>query len=341
MGECVQVTTQPQTQEQYFVGESYLRGQQIAISKSQFTEICKALDVIIAVRDIEDLFEILIESNIELEKVMLNSGLEYIMGNNTNDKISAIFRKVRLAYNLRILTLLTAGQAYNDQVPQIVGATFVHSDELKEKIKQNLASVFDSSFEYRVMYALRNHAQHSKLPLGGMSFFTTNLYPSGRPSLEEPSRNRTTIEPFFKIDELAANKDIRRKTRDEISNLGFKKANAKYFVRKYISDLARHHSYVLGLIQDDFQRGIQVIESATAKLRTAKGSEVSLHAVYSKKDGNVTTQRNMSGEYYTRPINQSGKNNALQFLSRKSLSSEIVAREDVYCGNDDQLWITK
>lgn len=270
---------------------------------------------------------------------MLIHGAEEVMGHHDFEEPVAIFRRIRIGYNLRMLTLLTAARAYLEQIPQLVGSAFKDADKIKAKIKSNLANVFDGSFEYRVIDSLRNYAQHASLPLGGFSIRSENLRPSGGFSSDEPSRGRMVIEPYFEADGLTNSEKIRKKTREEIAALGFRKLDAKYFVRKYISDLSRHHSFLMELLTEQFNESVETIGKATSKLEKEKSGEVKYHAIFSKSDGKILEERNMHGKFYTRPIGSGRNTKRLHNLSRMAVSSEIAKKKDLYQGDDPTLWL--
>lgn len=71
--------------------------------------------------------------------------------------------------------------------------------------------IFDTVFEYRVMEAVRNHAQHHRLPI-------TKFYMGqSRVKTENGfSVLRFTLDPEIDLNEIARNEKLNKKIREEI-----------------------------------------------------------------------------------------------------------------------------
>lgn len=108
---------------------------------------------------IEENYELLLSNYLDLEKECLNVAVDYMVRTSTD--YTDLFN-IRLAFNRRIVNLLTSTRLYKDQIQKYIGACTPNDKNILKRVKK-LFSDEEDCFEYRFMEALRNHVQHSGL----------------------------------------------------------------------------------------------------------------------------------------------------------------------------------
>lgn len=328
----------PPELEEFFIHESFGKGFYLEVDKEHWASLKTMRDKIIALRNCQELFETLVESVTEFEKFMLLHILEYDIGYLNHDEKNFVFRKLRVGLNLRLLTILTAARAYIEQVPQLIGRGFQKSSKYQMAFSDNLSDVFDCSFEYRIMDALRNVAQHANLPLGGFEVNSRNISASGSLVSGEPSRSRTTIEPYFYVSKILVSKKIRKATKDELEALGLERLDAKYCVRKYLSDIAVCHSRLLDDLSEEFENARQALAGARKLLADEKGGAVEVVGIVRRANKQDIDDLYIDGDFYSGKIESNRNTKRLHYQTRSFVSSEVTFRKDTYSGDDKDLW---
>lgn len=115
---------------------------------------------------IEEKYEIIISNFLELEREATNASISEMVRNHIEYKD---FFDVSLALNIRLINLLTSVRLYTDQLSSHICACIPQKDNTKTEIKDLFSTEYDASFEYRFMEALRNHVQHSGIPVHRIS----------------------------------------------------------------------------------------------------------------------------------------------------------------------------
>lgn len=160
----------------FHVEEKYTGGISLEISETKYNALLESKNIISACIEVEHLFSLMPISYFEFERTIFDNTLHYLIGTHPIEDTEYLFRDIGDSLNLKILTLLNAGQAYKQQLPQRLKAIEKAYPEIKQKVKDQFNQAYDSSFEYRIMEALRNHSQHSSLPLYGTSLNISNRY---------------------------------------------------------------------------------------------------------------------------------------------------------------------
>lgn len=236
----------------YFLGEKILnpRGAPIEINKNEFERISKAKNIIIGLMSIELKFNILFECYRRLEIEMFEMAFDLSIKNDFNREISS---GIVIKLNQNLLSFLTAVRAYHDQRPQDLAAFSTSESPWADKANSVFHEIFKLIFEYRVMEAVRNHAQHHRLPIE--RFYTG----ASRSATEKNiSELRYSLDPEINLIELAQNMKLNKRTREEISKLGVEWMDLKFAVRRYVSGLAQGHDEVRRMLFDIFEDAKEV-----------------------------------------------------------------------------------
>ena len=137
---------------------------EIEITKENYLALRDAREVLANALAIEEKYEILILSYLELEKQILNDTAHSMVRDNTE---YSDFFDIRVALTVRLVTFLTSARLYIDQLSRHVRDCA--PDLTSESMKTIFSKEYDANPEYRFMEALRNHVQHRGLPIHWMS----------------------------------------------------------------------------------------------------------------------------------------------------------------------------
>lgn len=255
------------------------------ISQEKFDEIARARVVAHQALALEEKYYMLLQNYFDLERVIHDLALSDLLfpalrWSDYVDKIHAV--------NRQILNLLSAAKAYIDQVPQHLNSIFMPSKAESEMFVSMTNAEFDANFGYRIMCALRNHAQHGDFPVQSLelgSIWTRN---------EDQRLCRSGATAFIHLDALRYNPKVRAKTRLELESYG-EKLDLKPLVRQYMSSFSRLHIFVRGMIfevagkseqlirevHNDFCKRVEVKPSALAAMSVNEENMViEVHAVF-------------------------------------------------------------
>ena len=267
--------------------EDFIGGINVEITLDEFNDLKQSRKIIRALRDVEDLFALVVTAFTELEKFILSSSVVYLTDPfvERND-MQRFFDRFRDTLNLHLLTILNAARAYEEQTIQRIKAIGKDSSEFDYNPKLAFSFSFDDSFEYRVMYALRNHSLHAQLPIDGLSFGKTSQSQDGVLGSDTPSRDRTTINPYFLAHDIIKSKKIKAGTREEVKKLGLGKLDMKFLVRSYIAQLSIIHCKVRSETETVLDEALKKLLAAREKLKAEKkNSDIQHLSIWKQVNG--------------------------------------------------------
>lgn len=138
----------------------------VDISDTEFDELVRSQRVLSDALTFEQRFEVLLASYIDFEAGAGRLSLETIAGVDYGSYVPAA--KALLDANRLLMNLMTASRAWIDQVQQDFRYLTTPSG-FGTRAKGLLSAQYDEWFDYRLMEALRNHAQHKGMPAHGYS----------------------------------------------------------------------------------------------------------------------------------------------------------------------------
>jgi len=324
----------------YVLGEYLLNGASVEIDEARFDALLKNSEIIRVIWDVEEAFSLLAKAFIEFEEYLLVAGLGYYYKRDMQRDVDNFFDDVRQTINLKLISFLTASRAYEDHLHRRMSCLSKLSSK-KIDLKGNFNSVFDKSLEYRVMYALRNHALHRQLPLGTVALSGSNLSETGSMLDDPPSRMRTTVDPKISVAEFCASDKIRLATRDEVEGLGYKHLDLKYFVRGFLSCLANCHDEFRTVTQNILEGALGQLRNAQDDLADKKGEGPKLVSIFKRDAGQIIENHYVDFERKSRLLDLRKYWTGLKSVQKGYISSEITSSKDTYPQADDKIWITK
>ncbi len=332
----------------YFLLQAYSGGNALRINAMEYNGVLEAHTTISALLDLEELFSIIALSGVEIERYLLNVSLDDLI---TPDDHSNRWLDVRYRTNLLIVSFLNSVQAYHSQRPQLLGL----SAELKELIgdvERVYREMHESSFEYRIMEALRNHAQHARLPLGGVEHNRTKEWKDNDDeSSGVPSRYRHVTAPYFNVPKiLKYPKKINKKVLDELESLDQDSLDARYFIRTYLSQLAVCHETVRELYEENKEhayarlKGLPDFFTDAMKIDPGDTRHLFIVEIEGEMDpatlmNNIPASKYVGAELCGRLDYALAKWTTLRNFDRMYVSSQLVAKQGWSTGNNRAVWI--
>ena len=139
----------------------------VPISTSKADQLIQAHTSLSSLLDIEEVWDCLVNNyfDLELDVITVALGRMISLGQDFSS-----YHKTRLGHARRLSNLLSSARSYLDHTPQHLRKIAISDYDLSADFVCKTREVYDGNFDYRLMEALRNHAQHGGLPLHGTSF---------------------------------------------------------------------------------------------------------------------------------------------------------------------------
>ncbi len=197
----------------------------VQINRSEFDAIREAAASLFRMFQIEDDYDILLGNYAELEGSVLSVTLDSLLKMRLSH---TEFDQDRRLFDRRFTNFLASAKAFEDHAKH---NRPTQSDVDKCAIAKMFEEKQDSSLAYRSIYAIRNHAQHCGLPLGGVS------YQRKREDAEERPHKTLicTVSPYLAIYRLRQDSRLSRALLDEMEKCFGKEIAILPLVREYVS----------------------------------------------------------------------------------------------------------
>lgn len=323
----------------YLLSETFSSEAKKEINKARFDTLLKANNVVNQIWDPEETFTLLVNSFLDLEEYILHAGLNYHYRRDIQRDSDRFFDDARQAFNLKLISALTASRVYEEQLHQRL-SSLSKLLEVEIDLKPIFSSTFDSSIECRVMYALRNYALHHQLPLSIISFSGSNLFQAADMRDMGPSRHRITVNPKISVKDFCDTKKIRSQTRKEVAGLGAEYLDLKFFARGFLSNLARCHESFRSQTKEILANALEDLKSAYEELRSLKG-DTPIHVSIYECGADQKLARHYI-DYATKARLEELRTYwiGLKSVQRCYVSSEISSSKDTYPKSDENIWIS-
>ncbi|TDM09070.1 MAG: hypothetical protein C4K60_06915 [Ideonella sp. MAG2] len=292
----------------YLIDPASDLGEAHPISESEFTTLQLARSRLSAALSLEEAYNLLLANHKDLEVEAMTIAIDRMTGISGSEYQD--FFEVRSSLNRRALNLLSAARLYLDQFQQRLNDA--GADPSTAKAEQRLA--YESSFEYRLMEALRNHVQHVGLAVHSVSFSSRRLSLAEGSQIEievtaETLRSALSQDPKFK-------KSVLAECPDKVSVLGA--------ARAYVGGISSIHSTVRELIEPLVADARSEFKAAISK-HTATSSKVGLMAI--AQDGqNPTEEFPVFLAWDDVRLRMVARNSIIANLARRSFSSKTNLR---------------
>jgi hypothetical protein len=287
----------------------------IAISHAEFEDIRAAKRRLLLGLGVEEKIDLVLENYAELERCLLDMALDHSI---FPGKIHALLDNASHLVNRRIVNLLTTSRLYLDQVLHDFSAIYGEDSESYVCFKQATINEYDCVLGYRVMEALRNHAQHRSLPIQGITFHAS------RDDAVTPPLIRHSVIPSIDIATLEDDPKFKRPILDELQLVADKKKPVSIlpFIRAYVESIGRIHQCVREVTTADVAKAEELIDAYRTKYRdTIADSLTGLAAIACNPQGLYRDHEYLSDRPIKRRRELAAKNQHLDSISRRYVSS--------------------
>ncbi|GAB2314102.1 hypothetical protein [Stenotrophomonas geniculata] len=228
----------------------------IYISEDRFYALNSAMTTLIDGLAFEQKYELLLGNFMALELEMTEICLNLqVMPTYSYKSSSALIEKV----NRCMVNLLTSIRGYSDQVVQ----DFKHlapSLNFKDAAKNKLSNLWDTSADYKLMYALRNHVQHKAMAVHGFSGNDMSV------SESESWVSRTMF--TLTKETLEADKDFKKSALANQPD----KIDVRRLARSSVRGLGAVHMQLRDIVQPSIEAARTLVEGAIAGYLSAGNS---------------------------------------------------------------------
>lgn len=239
----------------------------IEIDKAEYGLVKTARKNLLELLLLEETFDILIENFQEYEIELLSIASRDMIFNLTDD---VSMSNERIIVSRRIVNLLSACTMYLDQ--SLHHLTTIYGEN-SEKVKIAISKTnycYDNNFGYRVMEALRNHAQHRGFPIHSIMFSGEWL------DIEDEDRSRLhhTVIPRISVSALEFDGKFKQVVLKEMQEAQSKHGlDIRPLIREYVECIGLIHEYIRDITRTDlmawessFNKVIERFSKNTAKM---------------------------------------------------------------------------
>src|SRR6266568_8586642 len=154
-----------------FAISGFIQGTKTAIDESisaeEFAAIQASTNDLLIALGAEEKFAIVADNLNEFEHELLRATQNHIL---SSDSGYVLAMNVRREIDRRLVNLLSACRLYFDQIAHLVSSAFGSTSPEEKRVNDKRHDLYDQSFGYRIMEALRNYLQHRGLPIENISF---------------------------------------------------------------------------------------------------------------------------------------------------------------------------
>ena len=287
----------------------------ITIDDARFKEIAQAKRLCLFALEIEEKISLLIDNYLEFELQLLRLAEESLLRPNREHSDAM---QERLSLDRLIANVLMSCRLYIDQTSHGISTFFGSESEQMHQIKRFKNDLYDTHQGYRIMEALRNHVQHSGLPVHVI------LYQQRGSTEELNSYTEWLVIPQCEWKTLAENPDFKKSVLEEMKKCG-EQVDLRGPLREYLACLLKLHGKLREMIAPPFDTARKIYEEAAKEYSTLNGEPVSHSSLIELgDDGLAKEELSLTTnfiEYYDRLFKQNSINERFQ-ASTASNSNE-------------------
>lgn len=234
------------------------------IDAARYAEVKSAKATCIFALEVEEKFLLLLDNFFDFELELLKlSEISAIWAKHNHE--TSMLR--RLSIDRRLVNLLTACRLYLDQTSHGFSRLYGKQSHEFTTLKDFKSDLYDANWGYRLMDALRNHVQHSGLPVNGISHSWSLI--NGRLS----DYKQYVIIPQVHHENLAENDAFKKTVLKELQQKG-KAVDLRAPVREYISCFVALHEKIQSILSDKLAKDRTVYELAATEYSTINGQAI-------------------------------------------------------------------
>lgn len=238
--------------------------QSISLTEAEFASIVTATAGINSFIDTEEKFNVILENYEEYERELLSLALRDLVYGYASPQTgqSDVF-----TVNRRLLNLLSSARQYVDQLRRDVSRAFGRDNPRLSELECRLEDERGRSFAYRLMEAVRNHAQHHGVPINCLN------HSMELAKQDMPPWIRYAVTPGLDLKAMDGDRRVDRAVVQELRAVG-DSGDFSVWVREYVDCLHNIHSAVRSLFDNGVAEWEHTIQSSLARARATFGEEL-------------------------------------------------------------------
>lgn len=249
----------------------------IEIDQPKFDELRHAQKCLSLALAIEETYELLLSNYLDLERECLNVAADCMVRESTD--YTDLF-DIRLAFNRRIVNLLTSTRLYIDQTQKHIKACIPNDENNDKNIPGKVKSLFSveskACFEYRFMEALRNHVQHC-----GLAVYSIKIERKLTSFVEEDREWEFKTRIFTNKLNFDNDKSLNKQDKQVLNEMP-EEVDLMYAARVYVESIRKVHCDIRELLARKFGESRRLISMQIEDYKKiSNGDSTGLYAVCS------------------------------------------------------------
>lgn len=249
------------------------------ISEERYKVVKSAKATCIFALEIEEKFALLLDNYYEFETELLKLAEAYRVWPRRDHSNSML---ERLKLDQRLVNLLTACRLFSDQTDHGISTMFGNPSGELNSVKSFKNGLYDSHWGYRFMEALRNHVQHSGLPVHII------CYNAERTQGSPADYTQFSIAPKTSVNRLAENCSFKKQILSELKSKG-KEVDLRPAVREYIECFAKLHEHLREKISTKLAEDRLIYEAAIQAYSVLNDEAVDFPRLVEKNEDETTS----------------------------------------------------
>ena len=291
-------------------------GQFIELTPEEYEAAKTAKTSLLAALGVEDKLDILLENYAEYELELHQiTTRQYLFPALALDWSG--FQQNMQTVNRRLANLLSACRLYLDQVRHDICEVYGKLSKQHCELRDSISNEYDSNLGYRVMDALRNHAQHRTLPVQYLK------YNQSLDKRQDIVLVKHICIPGLSVTRLEEQGGFKASVLEELKD-GEDSFDIKPFVRDYVSSIRRVHVALRKRMAGDVSGWDDEMQRVQDRFRHSFGDQLLALAVVSKDDRGTITESCQVFEDFIKRRRALEKKNSSEWNLRKHYSSSEV-----------------
>lgn len=250
------------------------------ISEDRYDSVKAAKATCIFALELEEKFALLLDNfyEFEIELLKLAEATRIWPSRDHSDSMLE-----RLKLDQRIVNLLTACRLYSDQTDHGISSLFGNPSDELSGVKSFKNSLYDDHWGYRFIEALRNHVQHSGLPVHTISYNKSRI-----PGAEQDYWQFTII-PQASVKNLAEDSAFKKSILTELMEKG-EKIDLRPAVREYVECFGKLHKHLREKIHGKLTADRSIYEKAIDEFSTIEGKTVKFPRMIKENEDETSSE---------------------------------------------------
>jgi hypothetical protein len=278
-----------------------------SISAEEFAAIQASENDLLIALGAEEKFAIVADNLNEFERELLQATQNHIL---SSDSGYVLAMNVRREIDRRLVNLLSACRLYFDQIAHLVSSAFGSTSPEEKRVNDKRHDLYDHSFAYRIMEALRNYLQHRGLPIENISFSRHRVESAGGVFWE------ASVIPRLSADVLEADSKFKKEVLKELKERGGV-LDIRPIAREYVSRIFGVHRLIRELIGGRAEGGAELLRKWISRYAGA----LFLEAIEKGEHGEAIQQIQLFGEFIDHYEDLKSKFRNLDLLPQLYVSS--------------------